>query len=284
MNTTLIISWLIFIAIILAFIGRAYLAEDESIAHPKLVLSGNSFHLLRDNAGSIFINYYPENKISLLSQKLLWAGEPWGLTAQSFIGIQFTLLIFGLIVGLNLTIFSVPFILSVFLSIILFFIPRLILSEKIKERQLEIENDIPSMVGLLSTAITAGVELMPSLQEISMNLPGVLGNELRKVWKENATGKPINQALRDMATRTGVGILKSLVDTIITANERGGTNLSAILTDFSITVLDFQRRKAEEAEKKVPSKMLIPMMLCIFIPMLILLLSPIVFTLSGALQ
>lgn len=284
MNTPLILSWLIFIAVLLGFIGLDFIKEDQSIMNRKIVLSGKSLNVLRDNAGSTFISYYPENKVSFLTEKLLWAGEPWGLTVQGFIGIQFTLLILGSIIGLNLMIFNIPIFISLIISIALFFSPHLLLNEKIKKRKNEIEKDIPNMVGLLSTSITAGVELIPSLQSISMNLPGALGDELRKVWTENATGKDLSKALKDMATRTGVDILKSFVETIVTAKERGGMNLSSILNDFSSTVLEFQRRKAQEAAKKIPTKMLLPMFVCIFIPMLVLLLAPVVFTLTSALQ
>lgn len=284
MNTPLILSWLIFIAVLLGFIGLDFIKEDQSIMNRKIVLSGKSFNVLRDNAGSTFISYYPENKVSFLTEKLLWAGEPWGLTAQGFIGIQFTLLILGSIIGLNLMIFNIPIFISLIISIALFFSPHLLLNEKINKRKSEIEKGIPNMVGLLSTSITAGVELIPSLQSISMNLPGALGDELRKVWTENATGKDLSKALKDMATRTGVDILKSFVETIVTAKERGGMNLSNILNDFSSTVLEFQRRKSQEAAKKIPTKMLLPMFVCIFIPMLVLLLAPVVFTLTSALQ
>jgi Flp pilus assembly protein TadB len=283
-NNALIISWLIFIATLLALLGFDYMKEDQSRISHKIVLSRKTIQTLRENAGSTFIGYYPESRVSTLKQKLLWAGEPWELTAQDYIGIQFSLLILGIIIGINLMIIQFPLVISLTISILLFFSPNLLLNEKIKKRKGEIEKDIPNMVGLLSTSLKAGVELIPSLQSISMNLPGALGDELRIVWTENATGKQFTQSLRDMATRTGVDILKSFVDTIITAQERGGVNLSENLSDFSTTVLEYQRRKAQEAAKKVPTKMLAPMFLCIFTSMLALLLAPVVFTLTSALQ
>lgn len=283
MNTPLIISWLIFISVLLVFLGLVFIKEDQSIMNRKIIISGKSLNLLSNNAGSIFISYYPQNNISVLTEKLLWAGDSWGLTAQGFIGIQFTLLILGIIIGLNLMIFNIPIIVSLIISVALFFSPHLILNEKIKKRKSEIESDIPNMVGLLSTSISAGLDLIPSLQAISNNFPGSLGDELRKVWAENATGKDLNKSLRDMATRTGVDIMKSLVETIITAKERGGMNLSSVLNDFSTTVFDFQRRKTQEAANKIPTKMLLPIFVCIFVPMLVLLLAPVVFTLTSVL-
>ena len=286
MNTTLIVAWMIFIAVFLLITGLDHLRVDSynSKLNYNFNLNGKTIHAIRNKAGATFMGYYPEAKISGLALKLMWAGQPWGLTAQSYIGVQFSLLIFTAIIGLNLTIFHVPIIASLILSVLLFFSPNLFLNEKIKKRKKAIGNDIPNMVGLLSTSIKAGVELIPSLQAISLSMPGALGDELRKVWTETATGKQLSKALNDMALRAGVDILKSFVETIITAQERGGSDLSDTLSDFSLTVLESQKRKAQEAAKKIPTKMLLPMFLCIFTPMLILLLAPVAFTLSSALE
>lgn len=286
MNTSLIVAWIIFIAVLLLITGLDYLRVDSysSKLNYNINLNKKTLHSIRNSAGATFMGYYPEVKITGLSQKLMWAGQPWGLTAQSYIGVQFSLMIFTVIVGLNLTIFDVPLVASLILAVILFFSPNLLLNEKVNKRKKAIGNDIPNMVGLLSTSIKAGVELIPSLQAISLSMPGALGEELRKVWTETATGKPLSKALTDMASRAGVDILKSFAETIITAQERGGSDLSSTLSDFSQTVLESQKRKAQEAAKKVPTKMLLPMFLCIFTPMLVLLLAPVAFTLATALE
>lgn len=276
---------MIFIAVLFLIAGLDHMRESSysSKFHYNINWTGKSAFAIRDKAGATFMGYYPTTKISGLTEKLIWAGQPWGLTAQSFIGLQFSLMIFTIIVGLNLTIFQVPIIIPLILSVLLFYIPNIFLNEKIAKRKEAIGKDMPNMVGLLSTSIRAGVELIPSLQAISLNMPGALGDELRKVWTEIATGKQLSKALNDMASRAGIDIVKSFVETIITAQERGGSDLSETLSNFSITVLESQKRKAQEAAKKVPTKMLLPMFLCIFIPMLILLLAPVVFTLLDTL-
>jgi len=286
MNTPLIVAWILFIAMLLLMIGLDYLRDDSFSSKMSLNfdLNGKTVLSIRDRAGAAFIEYYPVTRVKKLEDKLKWAGEPWGLTAQSFIGLQFSLLLLCLFIGVNLTIIKFPIIFSIIISILLFFSPILLLNEKIKKRKRDIEKDIPGMVGLLSTSIKAGVELIPSLQAISLNMPGTLGDELRKVWTETATGKHFAKALNDMSKRTGINILKSFVETIITAQERGGSNLSETLSDFSITVLESQRRKAQEASKKIPTKMLLPMFTCIFIPMLVLLLTPVALTMLNSLE
>lgn len=286
MDKTLLLSWMIFIAVLLLITGIDYLRVDKHNSKMvyNLKVNGKTLYSIRDKTGATFMSYYSKDKISGLSEKLMLAGQPWGITAQGYIGLQFSLMIFTIIIGLNLAVFQVPIIAPLILSVLLFFSPNLLLNEKIKKRKRSIGNDLPNVVGLLSTSIKAGVELIPSLQAISLNMPGALGDELRKVWTETATGKLLSKALRDMATRTGVETLKSFVDTIIATQERGGSDLSEVLSAFSTNVLESQRRKAQEAAKKIPTKMLLPMFVCIFIPMLVLLLAPVAFTLIETLQ
>lgn len=283
MNTTLIVAWMLFVAMLLLFIGLDYLREDSyssKMSHNFDFNGKETLLSIRDNAGATFMGYYPESRITNLNEKLVWGGEPWGLTAKSYIGLQFTLMIVTIFIGLNLTIIGFPIIISLIFSVLFFFSPNVLLNRKINERKRDIAKDIPNMVGLLSTSIKAGVELIPSLQAISLNMPGTLGDELKKVWSETATGKHLPKALKEMASRTGVDLVKGFVETIITAHERGGSDLSETLADFSATVQESQKRKAQEAAKKVPTKMLLPMFLCIFIPMLILLLTPVALTIS----
>lgn len=275
MNITLIISWLLFIGILLMILGFDFLKGSDSKLGKTFRLRGKSIPSIRDSVGSFVQGYYPKDKINTLERKLMLAGNPYGLTSKSFLGVQFSLSILALIIGANLSVFNVPFVFSLLIAMILFLVPTAFVNQKIKKRQRDISRTLPDMVGLLATAIKAGVELSPSLEAISVSLPGELGRELRKAWEEMAAGKQLAQALNDMASRTGIPIVKNFVETIVTAYEKGGMNLSQVLEDFSNTVTAARRRRNKELGKKIPTKMMLPLFLCIFTPMLILLLTPI---------
>ena len=137
----------------------------------------------------------------------------------------------------------------------------------------------PSLIGLLSTAISAGVELGPALEAVGETFPGPLGDELRLAWAEMATGRPRAAALRAMAKRTGVPSIIRFFETIITAEERGGIDLSVTIENFRVELVESQKRQINEQAKKVPTKMLLPMFLCIFLPTLILILVPVMLNL-----
>ncbi|MHB1126974.1 MAG: type II secretion system F family protein [Bacillota bacterium] len=70
--------------------------------------------------------------------------------------------------------------------------------------------------------------------------------------------------------------MERLVETIVTAEERGGISVSSALQAFSRDLLASQSRKAQEAAQKMPVKMLIPLVFLIFFPLLAMISTPVV--------
>lgn len=221
----------------------------------------------------------PENKLSSIEDSLMWAGYPYSWTSDIYMGVKFISTIIGLMTGLFLIIIGLPFVLLIIITTIAFFIPNIIVRDKVKTRQKDISNNIPNMVGLISIAINAGVELTPAFEAVSYNMPGVLGEELRNALKEISTGKKRSTVLRNIARNTGVSVFERFIDTINTAEERGGINLSEALTEFNYTLRELESKKLQEEARKLPTKMQLPLFLCIFFPMLVIILTPVVFTL-----
>ncbi|SCG83663.1 hypothetical protein DW1_2097 [Proteiniborus sp. DW1] len=56
-------------------------------------------------------------------------------------------------------------------------------------------------------------------------------------------------------------------------------NISDVLEDFTEDMRIMRKLDMEEKAKKLPTKMLLPIFSCVFIPMLAILLTPAVFTL-----
>jgi len=162
---------------------------------------------------------------------------------------------------------------------IAYFLPNALLNERIEKRQNTVKRDLPSMVGLLATSVKAGVELGTAFETISMNIPSILGEELRKAMREISTGSQRSEALKRMCERIGVDSLDRFIETINTAEERGGVNVSDVLESFTDDIKAMKKLDMEEKAKKLPTKMLLPIFVCVFVPMLILLLTPVVFTL-----
>ena len=83
-----------------------------------------------------------------------------------------------------------------------------------------------------------------------------LGLELR-------AGKPRAEALRNLADRTGVDDLSSLV-TMLIQTDKFGTSVAQSLRVYSETLRTKRRQRAEEAAAKTGVKMVFPLVFCIF--------------------
>ncbi|MBO8160671.1 MAG: type II secretion system F family protein [Thermosipho sp. (in: Bacteria)] len=283
MNSILLASWLGFLAVLLLFIGIDLLREPEK-SLIKAIIGDNPnpkekfWKKTSEYIAPFIVPWFPVANTDHLQKKIIWAGEPGGITVDSMIGLKVLLLVIAIAVCSFLTTIGIPPFLIPMFALLAFFLPDAYLSRLAEERKKAINKTMPNMISLLATAIGAGVELGPALKAVGDKMTGPLGEELRRAWKHIATGKPRAVALREMAKRTGVNVVERFVETIITAEERGGMDLSLVLSNFQRDLRNSQMRKAQEEARKAPTKMLLPLVTCIFIPMLIILLTPIVFT------
>src|SRR5207248_4956095 len=90
-----------------------------------------------------------------------------------------------------------------------------------------------------------------------------LSDELRLINLELRAGKPRPEALRNLADRTGVDDLSSLV-TMLIQTDKFGTSVAQSLRVYSETLRTKRRQRAEEAAAKTGVKMVFPLVLCIF--------------------
>lgn len=288
MDYVLLTAWLVGVSVILMFLGIDCLrTRDESFVTSVVNATTNKaqekiWKKTANNLGPVIAGFFPVVSMDKLRQKIIWAGNPWGITSEEFIGLKVLFLGIGIVLGCFLTAIGFPSIIMIAISVTAYFLPDAYLSSTLKERQKSINRDMPIMAGLLATAIKAGVELGPALESVGKNLTGPLGDEMKRTWREIATGKPRSSCLRNMAKRTGVPIVERFVETINTAEERGSEKISQTLNIFMNDLQNSQSRKAQEEARKLPTKMLMPMVVCIFLPMLAILITPVFFMLMKA--
>ena len=86
-------------------------------------------------------------------------------------------------------------------------------------------------------------------------------------------GAPRDQALRNLAMRTGVESVEGFVTMIIQAG-RFGTSIAQSLRVHSDAVRTQRRQRAEETAAKVPLKLLFPLIFCIFPALMLVIMGP----------
>jgi tight adherence protein C len=157
-----------------------------------------------------------------------------------------------------------------------YYLPNIILARRIEARQREIFNHFPDAIDLLLVCVEAGLGLDAALlkvgEEIRIKSP-ILADELHLVNLELRAGSSKERALRNLAMRTGVQEVDSLVAMLIQA-DRFGTSIGESLRVHADDLRTKRRLRAEEAAAKIPLKLLFPLIFCIFPALLLVLLGP----------
>ena len=145
-------------------------------------------------------------------------------------------------------------------------VPGMVLARKAKRRQHRIRLSLADALDLLVVSVEAGLGLDQALarvgQELAFAYPDLSG-ELRLVNLELLAGKGRSEALRNLADRTGVDDLSSLVAMLV-QTDKFGTSVANSLRVFSETLRTKRRQRAEEAAAKTGVKMVFPLVVCIF--------------------
>lgn len=166
-----------------------------------------------------------------------------------------------------------------------YYLPTVVLAHMVGHRQRELFDNFPDALDLMIVCIEAGLSLDAVIaragQEVRINSPA-LADELHLVTLELRAGASREQALRNLALRSGVEEIDSLVAMLIQA-DRFGTSIADSLRVQSESLRTKRRLRAEEAAAKIPTKMLIPLIFCIFPALLVVLLGPAILSIQKVL-
>jgi tight adherence protein C len=147
-----------------------------------------------------------------------------------------------------------------------YILPGMVLARMAKRRAHRIRLSLADALDLLVVSVEAGLGLDQALTRVGNELAFAypdLSDELRLVNLELRAGKARPDALRNLAERTGVDDLGSLV-TMLIQTDKFGTSVATALRVYSETLRTKRRQRAEEAAAKTGVKMVFPLVFCIF--------------------
>ena len=142
----------------------------------------------------------------------------------------------------------------------------MVLARLSKRRAHRIQLSLADALDLLVVSVEAGLGLDQAMTRVGDELAFAysdLSDELRLVNLELRAGQPRSEALRNLADRTGVDDLNSLV-TMLIQTDKFGTSVAQSLRVYSETLRTKRRQRAEEAAAKTGVKMVFPLVFCIF--------------------
>lgn len=144
--------------------------------------------------------------------------------------------------------------------------PNYVLNKLIQRRKRRLYNGFPDALDLLVVCTEAGYGLKPAIQRVADELVvghPELSEELALVNSEMRAGVDRVDALRNLADRTGLEEISGLVS-LLSQSLRFGTSTAESLRIYSEEFRDKRMQRAEETAATISTKMVFPLVLCMF--------------------
>src|SRR3954471_16497018 len=151
--------------------------------------------------------------------------------------------------------------------------PDAMLNRRVEERQHDLRIKLPDILDLLTISVEAGLGFEQALDRTISAVPGALSDEFSRMLGEVRAGASRADAMRALEQRTNVPEIRSFVLAILQA-DTFGVSIGRVLRAQADEMRIKRRQLAQERAQKVPVKMLIPMVFCIFPSLFVIVLGP----------
>jgi tight adherence protein C len=227
---------------------------------------------------------------SAVRLRLIQAGYPNAAAVPMYLGLRIAvpaLMGMGAAVALPTMGYSAPktLVLAIYFGAMGYVLPSMMVNRRLKARQKEMQKALPDALDMLVVSVEAGLGLNQALVRVSeeiYRISPVLSEQLALVNLEIRAGTGREEALRNLADRTGLQDISSLVGMLI-QTDRFGTSVAQALRVHAETMRTKRRQRAEEAAAKTTIKMIFPLVFCIFPALFVVILGPAVIEIYKAL-
>ncbi len=145
-------------------------------------------------------------------------------------------------------------------------IPNAVLDHMVGKRMRLLHNAFPDALDMLVVCVEAGLGLAAAIQrvadELAVSQPE-LAAELALVNAEIRAGVDRVQALKNLGNRTGLEDIRGLVS-LLAQTLRFGTSIADTLRVYAEEFRDKRMQRAEEQAAKIGTKLIFPLVVCIF--------------------
>ncbi|HEY2861035.1 MAG TPA: type II secretion system F family protein [Terracidiphilus sp.] len=224
-----------------------------------------------------------QNEVGVVQQRLVRAGFRAEKAKTSFYASK-ALAPLALCIAISFTPFAKqnPFIFYAGALGLGYLAPDFWLGRKIKNRQGEIQRSLPDVLDLLVICLEAGLGMdqatARTAQELAKTHP-FLSDELDVLVLEQRAGRPRSEAWRNLAERTDVDVVRTLVSTLV-QSEQFGTSIAKTLRTHSDTMRTQRVQQIEEQAAKTTIKLIFPLVLFIFPTLFLVTLGPAMIVIS----
>lgn len=165
---------------------------------------------------------------------------------------------------------------ALFLAVLGSYAPNAWLRGRVTERRTQLLCELPDALDLLVVCVESGMGLDQAIHRVSEEMRAsapVISAELRTMTLELRAGRQRHQTLKDLAERTGLEDVQSLTTLLIQA-DLFGISVARTLRVYSDTLRTGRFQRAEERAAKLPTKLMFPLILCIFPALFVVIMGP----------
>ncbi|MGC1777687.1 MAG: type II secretion system F family protein [Xanthobacteraceae bacterium] len=156
--------------------------------------------------------------------------------------------------------------------------PSLYLDRRIAARRLEHQAGFPDFMDLLVVCADAGLSIEAALErigrELGLSYPSLAAN-IHMATLEIRAGRTMTESLEHLGDRLGLEEARSFA-TLIAQSDELGSSISDALRVYSDDMRHKRLSRAEEKAYSLPAKLAVPMMVCIFPVLFIVILCPVI--------
>jgi tight adherence protein C len=158
-----------------------------------------------------------------------------------------------------------------------YFLPSVYVSRRIAARTTEHRTGFPDFMDLLVVCADAGLSMEAALdrvgRELSDSYPSLSANVYMTTLEMRA-GRNLSEALEHFGDRLGLDEARSFA-TLLQQSEELGSSLTEALRVYSDDMRHKRMSRAEEKAHSLPARLSVPLMICIFPVILIVIMLPV---------
>jgi tight adherence protein C len=158
-----------------------------------------------------------------------------------------------------------------------YFAPNIYLSRVIATKQVEHRTGFPDFMDLLVVCADAGLSMEAALDRVGRELADSyrsLSANIHMATLEMRAGRTLSETLDHLADRLGLEEARSFA-TLLQQSEKLGSSLTEALRVYSDDMRHKRMSRAEEKAYSLPAKLSVPLTLCVFPVVIIVILLPV---------
>jgi tight adherence protein C len=162
-------------------------------------------------------------------------------------------------------------------TILGYFAPNIYLGRRIAGRQVEHRAGFPDFMDLLVVCADAGLSMEAALDRVGRELADSyrsLSANIHMATLEMRAGRTLSETLDHLADRLGLEEARSFA-TLLQQSEKLGSSLTEALRVYSDDMRHKRLSRAEEKAYSLPAKLSVPLTLCVFPVVIIVIMLPV---------